>query len=47
MIFGIHLVISEHVDEYNNWADEREYAMVADKELGKPFIPFRSILKTS
>ena len=33
VIFGIHYVISEHEDEQVTWADEREYAVVADSEL--------------
>ena len=27
-------------DEQDNWADEREYAMIADKELGLTVHPF-------
>ena len=34
VVFGIHSKISTYEDKQNGWADEREYAMVADDKLG-------------
>ena len=34
VIFGIHSVVSEPERDDDLWSDEREYAMIADSELG-------------
>ena len=39
VVFGIHSIISKYEDEQDDWADEREYAMVADEELGQTVHP--------
>ena len=46
VVFGIHSTISTYEDKQDNWADEREYAMVADEKLGLTVHPFCLILKT-
>ena len=40
VIFGIHSVIGKYEDEQDTWADEREYAMIAEDELGLTVHPF-------
>ena len=40
VIFGIHSVISESEIEDKSWTDEREYAIIADSELGLTVNPF-------
>ena len=39
VVFGIHFIISKYEDEQDDWADERECAMVADEELGLTIHP--------
>ena len=34
VVFGIHSIISKYEDKQDDWADERECAMVADEEVG-------------
>ena len=40
VIFGIHSVISDRETEHDTWADKREYAVIADNELGLTVHPF-------
>ena len=40
VIFGIHSIISKYEGEQDDWTDEREYAMIADTELGLTVHPF-------